>query len=133
LIFTNGCPAEPLYEHHMNVTWLETDDVITRLETFVMIKVPFRELELRWQCTQLTFARHGVWTVIDEESNALSSLWHDVHVLRLCSGEGRAGREKVPAASFRAQAQSCVRAATKQPAGQITGIPVQPLAQKYSA
>src|SRR5882757_9646779 len=35
--FPNSCPAEPSYEDHMNVTRPETDDVVTQLETFVMM------------------------------------------------------------------------------------------------
>jgi hypothetical protein len=53
-----------------------------------------------------------------------------VHLIDF-SGNGGAG--KMPTASPHTQAQSWTRAATKQPAGQITENPVQPLTQKYSA
>jgi hypothetical protein len=53
--------------------------------------------------------------------------------VHLIDFSGNGWPEKMPTASLGAQAKSCSRAATKQPAGQITQNPVHPLAQKYSA
>ena len=55
-----------------------------------------------------------------------------VSPLKISDGLPRVDPVREPA-SRRTQVQSCIRAATKQPAGQITQNPVQPLAQKYSA